>query len=461
MSDLNSHTLDGHVASSDLLSPFKAMAKLPITSRVISQYTPTNLWDEDTLKLPKTMQTYRKKVRHFAQTVIKPHALSGDIAPHLPPGQSHADLDYILSQAGKAGLLSDQLPAPWGAMKLGHFRHSLVLQSCIKTEELFSVCAGYGLSICASGLGSLPILLSGKPLTIRRHMAPSYKASLKGDPKLFAFAITEPSAGSDAEEGHGAKHTKPTVTATPCEGGWKLNGRKCFISGGDLAQNITVFAALEGEGMESWTCFLVEKGMPGFKPARTELKMGQRASTAAELEFIDVFIPKKNLIGELRQGWALNRATLNYSRTPVAGIALGIARGAMESAISFACQQKVAGKTLINYQEIQLQVAQMIAETSAMRSLIWRNASAIVPRQGNASMAKFYSSDAAMRVCDMAMDILGNQGMMHKNNVEKCFRDARLSQIYEGTNQINRLALIEEYQDEFLALGQLKSQGVK
>ena len=449
--------LDGHVASNDPLSPFQAIGGLPRASRAISHYTPENLWDEDTARLPKPLQIYRRKLKLFAQSTLRPAALSGDIATHLAAGETHAEFDQILSSAGKSGLLSDQLPAPWGTLKVAYFRNSLVLQSSLKTEELFSACAGYGLSICASGLGALPILLSGKLSTIRRFMAPAYKQSLQGNAQLFAFAITEPNAGSDAEESHGAKHAKPGVVATPCAGGWKLNGRKCFISGGDIATNVTLFAALEGEGMESWSCFLLEKGMPGFKAVRTELKMGQRASSVAELELIDVFVPKSHLVGELRQGWALNRATLNYSRMPVAAIALGIARGAMESAIGFACQYKIGGKTLINYQEIQLQIAQMIAETSAMRSMIWQNAAAITPRQGKASMSKFYCSDAAMRVCDMAMEILGNQGMLHKNNVEKCFRDARLTQIYEGTNQINRLAVIEEYQDLFLTLEGHKS----
>jgi len=450
---MSSLSLDGHVAFDDSLSPFKAISKLPRSSRLVSHYTPRNIWDEDTLKLPKSLQNYRKMLRQFAQSTLAPAALSGDIAQHLPSGETHTELVHILSSAGKTGLLSDQLPAPWGSMKAINFRHSLVLQSCLKTEELFSACAGYGLAISASGLGSLPILLSGNLSSIRRFMVPAYKASMHGDAQLFAFAITEPGAGSDAEEGHGAKHAKPSVVAKKCTGGWKLNGRKCFISGGDIANNITVFAALEGEGMESWTCFLVKKGTPGFKAVRNELKMGQRASTASELEFVDVFVPNTHVIGELRQGWALNRATLNYSRMPVAAIALGIARGAMESAINFVCHYKVAGKALIHYQEIQLQIAQMIAETSAMRSLIWQNAEAMVPRQGKASMAKFYCSDGAIRVCDMAMDLLGNQGMLHKNNVEKCFRDARLTQIYEGTNQINRLAVIEEYQNEFLTLG--------
>jgi len=446
--------LDGHVAFNDSLSPFKAISKLSRASRAVSHYTPRNLWDEDTLKLPKSLQIHRRNLREFAQSTLAPAALSGDCAPHLPVGETHSELDYILASAGKSGMLSDQLPSPWGATKAINFRHSLVLQGCLKTEELFSACAGYGLAISASGLGSLPILLSGNLSSIRRFMVPAYKASLQGDAQLFAFAITEPGAGSDAEEGHGAKYAKPSVVAKKCTGGWKLNGRKCFISGGDIAQNITVFAALEGEGMESWTCFLVEKGTPGFKAVRNELKMGQRASTASELEFCDVYVPDANIIGELRQGWALNRATLNYSRMPVAAIALGVARGAMESVINFACHYQVAGKALINYQEIQLQVAQMIAETSAMRSLIWQNAEAMVPRQGKASMAKFYCSDAAIRVCDIAMDILGNQGVLHKNNAEKCFRDARLTQIYEGTNQINRLAVIEEYQNEFLTLGE-------
>src|SRR5690606_21101475 len=129
----------------------------------------------------------------------------------------------------------------------------------------------------AHHLGCMPVLMSGQPSLVLRHLGPVYRACKNGDPHLVAFAITEPGAGSDAEDGHGAERSRPGLVATPTEGGYLLNGRKCFISGGDLARSATVFAALAGEGMESWTCFYVTADTPGFEVARTELKMGMRA----------------------------------------------------------------------------------------------------------------------------------------------------------------------------------------
>jgi len=178
--------------------------------------------------------------------------------------------------------------------------------------------------------------------------------------------------------------------------------------------------------------------------------MGQRASGAADLELRDVFVPDDHVIGALRTGWALNRASLTCSRLPVAAIALGLARGAMDAAIDFVCRFRLGGKPLIDRQEVQLRVADMIAETSAMRSMIWQHASRPAVTQAGAAMSKFRCSEAAVRVCETAMELLSQHGVLHRNYVEKHFRDARLTSIYEGTNQINRLAVIEDFQEYLL-----------
>jgi alkylation response protein AidB-like acyl-CoA dehydrogenase len=268
---------------------------------------------------------------------------------------------------------------------------------------------------------------------------------------VVAFAITEPGADSDAEDGHGAALYSPGVVARPTAGGWLLNGRKCYISGGDLAKSATVFAALQGEGMESWTCFYVDCAAPGFKVARTEFKMGMRASGAADLEFTDVFVPHDRIVGGLRRGWAINRATLNASRIPVAAMAVGFARAATETALEFARRYTLGGKALIHRQEVQLHLATMVAETRAMRSLVWQEArNAWQPRQLNASLCKFHATDRAQRVCEMAMDLLADHGGLHEQRVEKIFRDVRLTRIFEGTNQINRLSMMEDWQAQLL-----------
>lgn len=307
------------------------------------------------------------------------------------------------------------------------------------------------LLLSAHHLGAMPLLLAGNARQLLSDLPDVYRACERGEPHLMAFAITEPGAGSDAEDGHGASMYRPGVVASPVAGGWKLNGRKCYISGGDLASSATVFAALQGEGMESWTCFHVDAASPGYKVVRTELKMGMRASGAAEFEFSDVFVPHRRVVGALRQGWTINRATLNASRIPVAAMGVGFARAAAEAALDYARRYRLAGRALIEYQDVQLQLATMLGEVRAMRSLVWQEARhAWRPRQLHASLSKFHATDRAQRVCEMALALLGDHGGLHEEKVEKIFRDVRLTRIFEGTNQVNRLSVIEDWQDQLM-----------
>lgn len=442
--------LDGHVAAQHALSPRTAQANLPASIRLLYLTTPQNLWTIETARLPRSLQRLRHQARAFAEQAIAPLALPIDAAPHWPVGEHPQPLQDLLVRAGRAGWLTDVLPWPFGSMPLARARHSLQWQASIKVEEFSRACGGLMLLLSAHSLGIAPLLLSGSVPTLRRFLLPAFRETTQGRPHLFAFAITEPSAGSDAEDGHGAALAKPALVARRAPGGWVLNGRKCFISGGDLAQSLTVFAAIEGEGFESWTCFLVQRGMPGFKPVRTELKMGMRASGAAELEFVDVFVPDANVVGSVRGGWSLNRQTLNLSRLPVASMAVGLAQSACDIATDFACRMQLGGKALIHQQDVQLALAQMIAETSTIRGQLWACARDWRPRQGVASMNKFNATDTAMRVINQAMDLLGNHALLHSQRIEKVYRDARLTQIFEGTNQINRLAVIEDLQEDLL-----------
>jgi alkylation response protein AidB-like acyl-CoA dehydrogenase len=196
----------------------------------------------------------------------------------------------------------------------------------------------------------------------------------------------------------------------------------------------------------------VRKGVEGFRTTRTELKMGMRASGAAEIELDEVHVPDDAVIGGLRQGWSINRATLNMSRIPVAAMGVGFARAATEHAIRFACKETLGGKPLVHYQDVQLALAQMMSETSAARAMTWEAARRTQARQGEASAAKLHCTDVARHVCEMAMDLLGNHAVLHDRHVEKVLRDVRLTQIFEGTNQINRLAVIEDHQEHLLEI---------
>lgn len=436
-------SLDGHMPASDPLSVRSARG----AAIFLADYDPRSLWDSDTARLPRALRAYRRKLRSFADQHLRPLALGADLGEGAGAELARTQ---VLPAAAAAGLLSDALPYPFGSTELRQFVHPLQFAACLKMEELCAACGGLGLILGAHTLGTAPIILSGKLGDLRRFLVPAYRRSMSGTPTVFAFALTEPSGGSDVEDSHGASHYRPLTRARPVPGGYVLNGRKVFISGGDIADRCTVFCALEGEGMASWSCFCVDTRSEGFRVVRTEHKMGQRASGAAELEFDQMFVPEGDVVGTLRKGWSLNRVTLNFSRLPAGAIALGIARGALEATVEFACRNRLGRRTLMDYQEVQLGIAEMIAETAAMRALLWQSAAVFTPTQAAASMAKFYCADRAVAVCTQAMDLLGNHALLHAHRVEKGFRDARLTQIYEGTNQINRLAVIEDLQEQFL-----------
>jgi len=444
--------LDGYLSAEHPLSPRGLFAGLPAAVRPVVTPKLATIWEQDTAALPPALRQARRRYRSFAEQELRHRSLAVDLAPHSEPGQMLPSLVDLLKTAARQGMLTDLLPRPFGSASLGSYRYPLVWAQALRTEAMSRVCAGQMLLLSAHSLGVIPIIFAGDLSAIRRFVLPAYRESMAGDPHVFAYAITEPSAGSDAEEGHGASTIRPGTVAKRVNGGWLLRGRKIFISGGDIAKSITVFAALEDEGIESWTCFLVTRDMPGFEVVRNELKMGMRASAASELAFHDVFVPDDHVVGTPRQGWAINRATLNASRYAVAGMAVGLAQGATEAAIDFACHTRLAGKSLMDFQEVHLQIADMMTQTTAIRGMLWQAArKAYVARQDRSSMCKFHCTDQGVRVVEMALELMGNHGTLHDAGVEKIYRDARLTQIFEGTNQINRLAVIEDQQEQFLA----------
>ncbi|MCY3414218.1 MAG: acyl-CoA/acyl-ACP dehydrogenase [Candidatus Heimdallarchaeota archaeon] len=433
------------------LSPFAAFTSISRITRFLVKYNPQLLWEQDTAMLPKQLRKLRKDSRNFAESYLRPLALKYDELDLISHDDLHNEVRELLVIAAKKGILSDLLPKPLGSSPILQTKYSLALKSSIKTEELARVDGGLMLLLSAHHLGMGPILISGDLRAILR-LLPIYRKLKRGEPYIFAFAITEPEAGSDVEESHGASVMKPGTIAKRVPGGWVLNGRKQYISGGAIASAITLFAALEGEGMESWTCFLVTKDMPGLSVVRTELKMGMRASDAAEIELVDVFVPNSNIIGGLRGGWAINRAVLNLSRIPVGSMAVGFAQAAVDITMDFVTRETLGRTPLIHFQEYQLALADMIAETSAIRQVVWENAKTWHPTQRRSAISKFYCSDRAVKVVYRAIDIISNRSIVHQQGIEKVLRDVRLTQIFEGTNQINRLAVIEDTQDELLQM---------
>lgn len=442
--------LDGHLPADHPLSARSVAASLPVLIQMIQNGPVQDWWEMETARLPRSLRAYRRRTRDFARRQLAPLALDIDALPHWPVDQPPDALRQLLQVAGRAGWMSDLVPKPLGSGSPLIARHPLSLVTSLKVEEFSRACGGLMLFLSAHMLGQVPMLLSASPSIIRRRLLPGLRRNLAGDPYLFAFAITEPHAGSDVEDGHGAQFGKPGVVASRTAGGWLLNGRKCFISGGDVAQGYTVFAALEDAGYESWTCFFVERGTAGFRPVRTELKMGMRASGAAELEFSDVFVPDADVVGQVRGGWALNRQTLNLSRLPVASMGVGFAQAACDVATDYARKTMLGGRPLVHQQSVQLAIADMIAATSSIRAHLWASASSWSLRQSVSAVNKFHATDTAMQIIEQGMDLLGPEALLHGNRLEKIWRDCRLTQIFEGTNQINRLAVIEDVQDQLL-----------
>ncbi|MBI4515605.1 MAG: acyl-CoA dehydrogenase family protein [Deltaproteobacteria bacterium] len=372
--------------------------------------------------------------REFARRHIVPRALALDQQPESPLREE------LLRAAAQNGLLGASLPEFLGGM--GHDP----LTSALVTEEIAAACSGCAVLFGATMLGLTPILLSGDIDAIMRFVPPLVASWATDQPQLAALAATEPDAGSDFINGNPAGRIRTRVEKKA--GGYLINGRKVFISNGSIASLITVFASHDPSRplREHMSCFAVPAGTPGFSVGQIFHKMGQRAAPAAELVFDDVWVPENHRIGAEGGGWALNRLIMSVTRTPVAAIALGIARSAYEKALDYAETRVQGGKPIVEHQAMQLMLADMAIRVEAARGLVQRAAQSIAGGQPSlklSSMAKTFAADAAVANATDAIQVLGGYGYMHEYGVEKLLRDAKLTQIYEGTNQINRFEIME------------------
>lgn len=419
------------------LSPQKARLTLGPLGRLMYDAKPRPLWERDTRTLPLPMQGLRRRYRRFARTHIAPFSLKADLNPKA------VDVRALFLKSARRGFQTELMPWPIGSMKWSALAISFLMGPALKAEEFCAACGGLGLSLLAHELGMAPLFVCGEISVITRWMRRIYREIRSGQPSMAAFAITEPAAGSDVEDTEGGESARIGCRARKVPGGWRINGRKCFISDGAIAKWVTLFAAIEDRGLESWTCFLLDKGMPGFSVGRSERKMGQRAADASELILDEVFVPDERVIGPVGAGWAINRNVLNFSRPVVGAMALGMARGAFEQTINFCNKTRLGNRPLIQFQDVRMSLADMMIQLSAARATVWQAVKYRFPFQAAGSIAKVFCSDTAWSVCNAAMELLGDHGYLHSQGVEKAARDVRLTQIYEGTNQINRLAIFE------------------
>jgi alkylation response protein AidB-like acyl-CoA dehydrogenase len=304
------------------------------------------------------------------------------------------------------------------------------LDLCIAVEELSRACGGISLCLAATALATFPLILFGSEEQKKRYLP-----QIASGERIAAFALTESGAGSDA----GAIQT----TAREDGDSFILNGTKQWITNGGEAELYTVIAMTDkARGSRGASAFIVEKGMSGFEFGKKEDKMGIRASTTRELVFEDCRVPAANLLGKKGQGFMIAMRTFDTSRPGVAAQAVGIAQGALDEAVAYARQRVQFGKPIISFQGIQFMLADMATQVEAARTLVYAVARAIDSGEKKISkesaMAKVFASDTAMRVTTDAVQILGGYGYMKEYPVEKMMRDAKITQIYEGTNQIQR-----------------------
>jgi butyryl-CoA dehydrogenase len=306
-----------------------------------------------------------------------------------------------------------------------------IVNMCLVTEELSRACGGIALAFAGTALGAFPILLFGSEEQKRRFLP-----AIAAGEKLAAFGLTEPMAGSDA----GSIRT----TAKRDGDHYVLNGTKVFITNGEEADVYTTVALTQPEkGARGASCFIVEKGTPGFSFGKKEHKMGIRASVTAELVFDDARVPAANLLSREGMGFLVAMKTFDISRPGVAAQALGIAEGAMDETLKYAHQRHQFEKPIISFQGVQWMLADMATQIEASRALIYGLADRIDKGDTKdighlSAMCKVFASDTAMKVTTDAVQLLGGYGYMTDYPVEKMMRDAKITQIYEGTNQIQR-----------------------
>ncbi len=316
-----------------------------------------------------------------------------------------------------------------------------VLDLSIVTEELSKVDTGIALAFGATGLGLYPILLSGS-----EEQKQKWLPAIAAGERLAAFALTEANAGSDA----GAIET----TATKDGDYYILNGTKQWITNGGDAEVYTVFAMTNKEkGARGCSCFIVEKGTPGFEFGKKENKMGIRASSTRELIFDNCRVPKENLIGKEGTGFITAMKTFDKSRPMVGSQAVGVAAGALDIAAKYSKERYQFGKPISAFQGVQFMLADMATQIEAARALVYQTArmidAGVKKFSKESAMCKYFASDVAMKVTTDAVQILGGYGYMKEYPLEKMMRDAKILQIYEGTNQIQRTIvasnLLKEY----------------
>jgi acyl-CoA dehydrogenase len=369
-------------------------------------------------QLTEDQVALQEMAHDFAASEMRPKAAAYD--------QGHTFPEDVMRKAFEVGFLTCTVPAEYGGVGLGD------LDTAIVSEELAWGCAGMYTTMMANSLAFTPILLFGTDEQKKRFFAPFLK-----EMAFASYCLTEREAGSD---------TSAIKTTARKDGtDYVINGSKCFITNGGVASLYVVFANSAPEkGPRGLSVFGVPRGTPGISVGKVEDKFGHRASNTTELFFEDVRIPAANLLGREGAGFVVAMRTFDKTRAAVGAAGVGIARAALEHAVEYAKTRVQFGKPIATFQATAFKLAQMAMDVEAARLVIWRAAWLMdkgKPNGKESAMAKCLGSDVAMRNALEALQIFGGYGYMKDYPIEKLVRDAKLLQIYEGTNEIQRLVI--------------------
>ncbi len=369
-------------------------------------------------ELSEEQQKLVAKAKEFADGNIRPVARQYDLSCEFPWP--------VVQKAYDEGIINGAIPKQYGGAGHSSF------DGCLVSEELGAACSGIGICIDANNLALTPLLVGGSDDLKKRVFG-----HLIENRGLAAFCLTEPEAGSDA----GAVQT----TAVRKGDVYVINGHKRFITNGKQAMYHTVFCNTDpGRGARGMSAIVVPADAPGVKIGRELPKMGQRASCPVEIDYNEVEVPVSNVIGKENQGFLIAMKTFNRTRSGVASAAVGMAREALDVAKKWALNRKQFGQPIASFQAIGFMFAEMATQVTAARFLVW-NAAILTDQEKEvgtySAMAKYFATDVAMKVATDCVQIMGGEGYSQDNIVEKIMRDAKLSQIYEGTNQVQRLVI--------------------
>ena len=378
--------------------------------------------------LSKKHEMARSLFKEFAENEVKPLAQEVDETEKFPTG--------TVEKMAKYGFLGIPVPKELG----GQGCDILTYAMCV--EELSKVCGTTGVIVSAhTSLCVDPILTFGTP-----EQKEKYVPDLASGKKLGAFGLTEPMAGTDAQ----GQQTKAVLDGDE----WVLNGSKCFITNGKEADVYIVIAVTgkvekRGRTMKEISAFIVEKGTPGFEVSGHEKKMGIRGSSTYELIFTDCRIPKENLLGKQGKGFNIAMHTLDGGRIGIAAQALGLAEGALETTVAYVKERKQFGRSIAQFQNTQFQLADMATKVKAAQLMVYRaalkkdeyQAGAKVSYSVEAAMAKLYAAEVAMEVTTKCVQLHGGYGYIREYDVERMMRDAKITEIYEGTSEVQRMVI--------------------